>query len=238
MPDWDKKIIVSADDFGQSPGANKNILCLLSQKKLQRVSVMIEGKFSQEEINLLINSRVKIDLHLDFFSLLKNDPAGRKKTSAFGRLGAFFKDYLSGRISVPKIEKDWTQQLEKFRRIFGQYPEGLNSHEHIHFFPPYFKLISALAKKSKIKYLRFGKKNFVKTTNIVSLIIFFLIKINRRHFLASGLTSSDFLVSLDWLKKDYLKKINQLPPGEIELIVHPERAAEWEFIKTQKTSSF
>lgn len=253
-------IIVSADDFGQSPRANANILHLLSLKKLQRVSVMIEGKFSQEEINLLINSRVEIDLHLDFFSLLKNDPAGRKKTGAFGRLGAFLKDYLSGRISVPKVAKDWTRQLEKFRGIFGKDPAGLNSHEHIHFFPPFFKSILALAKKSEIKYLRFGKKDFVKATNFVSSIIFFLRKINRRRFLASDLTSSDFLVSLDWLKKDPFKKINphtkrllcpaskradyfgvgvnQLPPGEIELIIHPERTAEWEFIKTQPTSNF
>ena len=72
MPGSNKKIIVSADDFGQSPSANKNILELLAQNKLQRVSVLINGKFSLEEIRLLINSQVKIDIHLDLSDLLRN----------------------------------------------------------------------------------------------------------------------------------------------------------------------
>jgi predicted glycoside hydrolase/deacetylase ChbG (UPF0249 family) len=233
MPDSDKKIIISADDFGQSLGANINILKLLSQKKLQRISVMVNGEFSAEEIRLLLDSHVKLDLHLDFFSLLKNNLLFRKKTGAFVRLLAFLKYYLLGKISVFKVGRDWNAQLEKFNQIFGKYPDGLNSHQHIHFFPPYFKLILALARKSRITYLRLGKKDFMQTGNIVSLIIFFLRRINRRRFLDSGLASSDFLVSLDWIKKDPLGKIDRLPSGEIELIVHPERAAELEFIKTQ-----
>src|SRR5665647_1861281 len=97
MPD--KKIIVSADDFGQSPGVNTDILKLLSLKKLQRISVTINGKFSPEEIHLLINSQAAIDLHLDFFNLLEGDQAWRKKTGALVRLLVFFKDYLFGRVS-------------------------------------------------------------------------------------------------------------------------------------------
>ncbi|MFH1183185.1 MAG: ChbG/HpnK family deacetylase [Candidatus Moraniibacteriota bacterium] len=237
MPDLDKKIIVSADDFGQNPTANANILELLLLRKLQRISVMIDGKFSPEEIHCLIDSQVKIDLHLDLFGLSKNSQALRKKTGVLSRLWVFFRDYLSGKIRVSEVEKDWVRQLEKFRIIFGKYPDGLNSHEHIHFFPPYFKLILTLAEKLGINYLRLGKKDFVQTNSIVSWIIFYLRKINRRYFLASGLTSADFLISLDWLQKDSLKKINP-SCGEIELIVHPERMAELEFLKTQTILNF
>lgn len=232
MSALDKKIIISADDFGQGPKVNTDLLELLSLGKLQRVSVTIDGNFSPEEIRLLINSQAKIDLHLDFFNLLKGNQAWRKKTGAFIRLLVFFKDYLSGRISVPRVAKNWDQQLKKFNQIFGRYPSGLNSHEHIHFFPPYFKLISDLAEKSGISYIRFGKKDFIKTTNIVSLILFGLRKINRRRFENFKLISADFLISLDWLKKFNTAELNQLPPGEIELLIHPEKPAELEFIKT------
>ncbi|PIP26249.1 MAG: hypothetical protein CO140_04565 [Candidatus Moranbacteria bacterium CG_4_9_14_3_um_filter_40_7] len=234
MPDLEKKVIVSADDFGRSPEANANILELLSLKKLQRISVMVNGKFSPEEINSLINSQIKIDLHLNFLSLLENNQTWRKKTGVLSRLLFFFRDYLTGKISAPGAAQTWMEQLEKFHTIFGRYPDGLNSHEHVHFFPPYFKIILTLAQKSKTTYLRFGKKDFIEATNIVSLIIFFLKKINRRRFLASGLASADFWVSLDWLEKDALQKIKNLPSGEIELIVHPERAAELEFLKTRR----
>jgi predicted glycoside hydrolase/deacetylase ChbG (UPF0249 family) len=233
MPDLDRKIIVSADDFGQSSKANANILELLSLKKLQRISIMIDGNFSPEEIRLLINSHVKIDLHLDLFNLLENSWNKRIKAGAFSRLLNFFKDYLSEKISVLRVASNWTRQLEKFRTIFGKYPDGLNSHEHIHFFPPYFKLILALAEKSKITYLRFGKKDFVKITNVVSFIIFCLRKINRQYFKDSGLNSADFLISLDWLKKNGWEKSNNLLRGTTELIVHPEREAELFLIKNR-----
>jgi predicted glycoside hydrolase/deacetylase ChbG (UPF0249 family) len=227
------QISVSADDFGQSPKVNANILELLSLRKLQRVSVMIDGNFSPEEIRLLINSQAKLDLHLDLFSLLAGNQAWRKTTGALNRLLVFFKDYFSGRISVLKVAKNWTQQLEKFHMTFGKYPDGLNSHEHIHFFSPYFKLTLALAKKFKITYLRFGKKDFVKITNVISFIIFCLKKINHQHFKDSGLISSDFLVSLDWLKENSWEKLNNLPGETIELIVHPEREAELFLIKNR-----
>jgi predicted glycoside hydrolase/deacetylase ChbG (UPF0249 family) len=227
----DKKIVVSADDFGENPTTNASILYLLKLKKLNRVSVMVGGKFSPEEIRSLLDSHVKLDLHLDFFNSLESDQHWRKKTGAFVRLSVFCGDYLSGKIKISRIEANLTQQLEKFRVIFGKNPAGLSSHEHAYFFPPYFKLILALAKKSHIDYLRFGKENFVKATSIVSLIIFFLRKINRRHFLASGLTSTDFLVSLDWLKNNTLREIKNLPSGEIELVIHSERVAEMEIIK-------
>ena len=166
---------------------------------------------------------------------------------------AFSKNYLLGKIKTSAVKKDWTAQLEKFHAIFGKYPDGMNSHEHVHFFPPYFKIISALAQKSKITYVRFGKKDFLQADNFVSLVIFGLKKINRRRFLAAGFDSADFLISFDWLKEDALRETNphtkefacltdkdadyfgvvvkNLPCGEIELIIHPEITAEMEKMK-------
>lgn len=226
-------IIVSADDFGKNYSTNKNILELLSLKKLHRISVMINGTFSLEEVRLLFDSSVKLDLHLNFFNLLEGGPHSKEEVSILGRLLAFSKNYLLGKIKVSAVKEDWTAQLEKFHTIFGKYPDGLNSHEHVHFFPPYFKIISDLAQKSKITYVRFGKKDFLQANNFVSWVIFGLKKINRRRFLAAGLDSADFLISLDWLKEEALRETKNLPCGEIELIIHPEITAEMEFIKTR-----
>lgn len=224
-------IIVSADDFGKNSSTNKNILELLSLKKLHRVSVMINGNFSTEEIHLLLNSSCQLDLHLNFFNLLGNNPSSEKEINILSRLLIFFKNYLSGKIRASEVAADWDRQLEKFRLIFGKYPDGLNSHEHVHFFPTYFKLISALAKKSKVAYVRLGRKGFIQANSIVAWIIFCLRKINQRRFLTSALSSSDFLISLDWLGEAAYQKIKNLPDGEIELIIHPERAAELSFLK-------
>jgi len=232
MLNLEKKIIVSADDFGKNENANKNILELMTQNKLQRISVMVDGKLSPEEIRLLLDCHIKLDLHLTLYGLRENSLNYPKEIGVLSRLWFFSRDYLLGKISISKVEQNWMRQLEKFYAIFQKYPDGLSSHEHIHFFPPYCKLILALARKTKIGYLRFGKKDFFQITNPITLIIFLLRKINRRKFLDAGLSSADFLVSLDWLKKDGLRKIKNLPQGEIELLIHPEKPAELEFIKT------
>jgi predicted glycoside hydrolase/deacetylase ChbG (UPF0249 family) len=232
MPDLARKIIVSADDFGKNSSTHENILELLSLKNLHRVSVMINGTFSAEEIRLLLDSSVKLDLHLNFFNLFESGLYSKEGVGVLGRLLAFSKNYLLGKIKTSAVKKDWTAQLEKFHAIFGKYPDGLNSHEHVHFFPPYFKIISDLAQKSKITYVRFGKKDFLQADNFVSWVIFGLKKINRRRFLSAGLDSTDFLISLDWLKENALRETKNLPCGEIELVIHPEITAELEFLKT------
>src|SRR3989339_287063 len=60
-----KNLILTADDFGKSGQANKNILRLTEAGKLDRVSVMIEGDFSEEEIKNLLGSGVKLDIHFE-----------------------------------------------------------------------------------------------------------------------------------------------------------------------------
>lgn len=229
------KIILAADDFGKNALANKTILALLERKKIQRVSVMINGRFSSEEIKRLVNSGVKLDLHLNFFNLTSTNPWEEKRDfGIFHRLLLFLKIYCQGKTLPSKVKKAWAEQMQKFFRIFGRYPDGINSHEHIHLFPPYFKIALEIAKKNQINYLRFGKKDWHQKKNCVSLIIWLLRKINRKVFLVSKINSSEFLISLDWLKDFSLKHIPTLPSGEIELIVHPERKKELEAAEALK----
>lgn len=61
----EKKLIISADDFGMNPLANKNILILAEAGKLDRVSVMTNGFFSTQEIERLKRTGVCLDIHLE-----------------------------------------------------------------------------------------------------------------------------------------------------------------------------
>ena len=45
-----KNLIISADDFGKSELANKNILSLAEAGKLDRISVMIEGDSMKKDV--------------------------------------------------------------------------------------------------------------------------------------------------------------------------------------------
>ena len=236
-------LIISADDFGISEQANRAILKLAREKKIDRVAVMIGGKISKNEVKDLLESGVKIDIHLhllghDFF-------AKREKESRDGtikRIAIFLIDFLTGRYGQAKVKIIWKKQIEIFKEIFGCYPDGINSHEHIHFFPPFFKTVLKIKEEYKTEYLRLGKLKYFQKFGSISFILNKLRLINFRRnlifFTPLGiarsypfeLNTSDFLVSFDWIKDEEKFFENLVEKTQTELIFHPERDREYEFL--------
>ncbi|MFA7319120.1 MAG: ChbG/HpnK family deacetylase [Parcubacteria group bacterium] len=239
-------LIISADDFGVSETANHNILALARAGKIDRAGVMMGGQISPEEARGLLESGIKLDIHLhlleaDYFAKRN----GESERNVFGRMFIFAVDVLSGRYSSGKVKLIWKKQIEDFHVLFGKYPDGLNSHEHMHFFPPFFRVALALKEKFGISFMRLGKWEHKTGLNftLVAFILNTLRRINARlnqifvtppHIAKDVpfvLNTSDFLVSFDWIK-DYDKFFDQLPsPGQTELVFHPERPDEFEFLK-------
>ena len=223
-----KNLIISADDFGISQLANDNILLLAEAGKLDRVAIMTNGIFSPEEIIRLKKSGVKLDIHLDLDHAIS--PKRKLKDGVLLRAIIFFSKYLKDYINADSKKILWQEQLKKFHSIFGKYPDGINSHQHVHFFPGYFKIIIRLSQKNNIPFVRFGKKWLIQSNSKVYRILNWLHKMDLKFFLASALGSSDFMLSLDW-SRDIHKTLKQLPDGITEVVCHPERPEEFEFIK-------
>lgn len=222
-------IIFSADDFGRSEVANRNILKLAKLGKIQRVAVMIHGTINSEEVKKLLKTDVKLDLHLTVSRISNKD---LRFKNSLNRLARFIFLYLSGKTNTEKVLLDWEEQIQNFQETFNKLPDGLNSHEHIHFFPPYFKITLALCKKYKIDFLRFGKKEVIPMSNLVGKILNLLNKIDKKYFKKDdkNITSSDFLISLDWIENlDKILKKNTT--GTIEIVCHPEREEEFRQLK-------
>jgi predicted glycoside hydrolase/deacetylase ChbG (UPF0249 family) len=221
-----ENLVITADDFGKSEKANRNILELAKAGKLDRVAVMTDGEISSEEIRDLIASGVKIDIHLELDWQKKRRELMKDHTlkQSFIFLLNYFR---SGR--GKNISDQWANQVEIFRNIFGRYPDGINSHEYVHFFPAYFKIALELGKKYQMKNIRLGKKGFLGKRTLAHLILNNLCLVNRKYFRNSNVNSSDFFVSLDWISNidNFLEK---MPKGKIEIAVHPEREKEFDLI--------
>lgn len=222
-----KNLIITADDFGKSELANENILKLARLGKLDRVSVMADGDFAAGEVEELIATGVKLDVHFELAWQKKR--RGKMKDSTL-KQGIIFlvNHFRSGQRK--KIRKEWENQIEKFREIFGRYPEGINSHEYIHFFPVYFKIALDFAKQFGIPNIRFAKSGFLGKRNSAHLVLNSLCRWNKNYFFDSKLDSSDFFVSLDWVS-DMEKFVKNLPEGKTEIACHPEREEELEMIE-------
>lgn len=229
-----KKIIISADDFGISRWANENILKLAEGGKLDRVEVMMSKNITPEHASRLQASGVKLDIHLhlakDMLDFWQNN-SRKIETGAAKRGIIFFYHILFGKNKPRKAKMEWESQIEDFRNVFGRYPDGLSSHEHIHFFPLYFSVVGNLCKKYNISYIRFGKKNFKGENNQIGFIINLLKKINMGKFKKFFLESSDIMMSFDWIE-NFDAFMEKIPAGcSTEVVFHPEKENEFKFIE-------
>ena len=108
------RIIVSADDFGISQLATANILKLVREKKLDRVEVMMSKNLTPEQVMELLNSGVKIDIHLH----LAKDKIDRWQTEPrnmnpgiLERVVPFFMNFFKGKTSIGVTEAEWHWQI-------------------------------------------------------------------------------------------------------------------------------
>ena len=172
-----EKITLSADDFGKTHEGNVRILELAQKGKLDRVAIMVNRDYlSAKDLAHIRACPVALDLHLEF-------PFQKKKSrSIIKRSFLFLYHHLTNQKS---ITAGWEEQIQKFISLFGKVPDGLNAHEHIHFFPPYFQVAIKLCEKYKIPYLRFGKISVIKNHKAISHILCRLHKKNRPAFAAS-----------------------------------------------------
>jgi predicted glycoside hydrolase/deacetylase ChbG (UPF0249 family) len=230
-----KKIVISADDFGISRTASEKILELVKAEKIDRVAVMMSENITEEQVKTLLDSGVKIDVHFHLAGEKINSWQNRKEEYKEGdikRIIIFLWAYFFSRGRIREAEAEWYFQLGGFRKIFKKDPDGVSSHEHIHFFPAYFKIMMEIASQNNIEFVRFGKNNY-KKFGLVSFILNSLRFFDYKYFkeLQPKLKTTDFFVSFDWIK-DYNNFFGSIPAGKVvELVFHPERPEEFKFLK-------
>ena len=223
--------IVSIDDFGIGPTANRRTLVLAREKKVDRVAVMAHGSVSHEEVQQLLASGVALDIHLDVDEAISSK---RKiKESAFVQAVRFGFWFLLGKWSTRHVEKKWEKQLQKFFVLFGRYPDGLNTHRHVHFFPPFFRIMVCLAKKYNIPFVRLGRRGYgcmCMTAIILNVLRLWNRRILRREPI---LETSDRMASADWILPRDVRECPAITKREesVEIVFHPERDEEFECLK-------
>jgi predicted glycoside hydrolase/deacetylase ChbG (UPF0249 family) len=231
MPAPSKKIFITLDDFGISQVANERMLTLIRLgDRIDRIAVMMNGSFSDAQRDELLRSGIKIDIHLDASETI--NPTRKLKEGALLRILVFLWRFLRGESGPSRVRAIWEQQIQDFHTRFGRYPDGLNSHQHVHYFPPYFRVFTGLAQKYHIPTVRFGT-HFTANATSVAFVLNTLRLIDQYLFPAKHLTTTTLMLSGDWLHSfDTLSIQQKLRPGQqAEIIFHPERDEEYTFLK-------
>ncbi|OGI22226.1 MAG: hypothetical protein A2808_02460 [Candidatus Moranbacteria bacterium RIFCSPHIGHO2_01_FULL_55_24] len=223
-PEKRRKLVIVADDYGIRDTVPVT-LELVQAGKIDRVAVLIR-EVSESDCERLKATGIPIDLHLDLRGLLASGE--QVEESVITRLISFLFRLLSGRLTEARVAHVWREQIEMFREAFGRVPDGLNSHENVHYYPPFFRALIKLAHTHGIAYVRFGKHGVQAGSEkqLVAWILSFLHRFSTKAFAALPRATSDTVTSLDWFGNGF-READFPGEGPIEVIVHPERVEEY-----------
>ncbi len=232
-----KKLIVNADDFGWSSSVNLGIVDCYRSGIVTSTSLLATGVAFDNAVTLTReNTGLQIGVHLNFYrgkALLKE--SGQLP----GSVSRFLKLFLTKKITLNQIEKEFRAQIEKVRAT-GLVITHLNSEKHLHLWPSIFRLTCKLADEYKIPYVRLVREKL--STNPISLVLTQFSHYNAQVLVKYGLTSSDSTIGVSRAPADLINLERLLEEGaggdgeSVEFIVHPGYLDEefWQIDKSIK----
>ena len=138
-----RPIWLCADDYGISPAVSKAIRELVAQGRLNATSVMVAApSFDRAEAEALkmLNvgaRRVAIGLHVTLTGKFEPMSPGFRPTrhGTFLSLAEMMVHGRLGLLSRKRLTVEIATQLEAFVTRFGQTPDFIDGHQHVHLFP-------------------------------------------------------------------------------------------------------
>lgn len=165
-----KNVIVTADDFGISPGVNRAVLISHNRGSLTHASLMANGKHLKDAIILsgVSAPNLKLGLHINLTSgkpVLKPeqvpdlvDEGGNFK---YGPVGLLLQIIVNSNLKK-QITAEITAQINKLKKREVQISH-LDGHHHVHMIPGIFPLVVKLAKEFNIPRIRVVNESLVNT---------------------------------------------------------------------------
>ena len=138
-----RPIWLCADDYGIAPAVSKAIRELVAQGRLNATSVMVAApSFDRAEAESLkmLNAgarRVAIGLHVTLTGKFKPMSPGFRPTrhGTFLSLAEMMVRGRLGLLNRKRLAVEIATQLEAFVTQFGQSPDFIDGHQHVHLFP-------------------------------------------------------------------------------------------------------
>ena len=147
-----KRLIVNADDWGLTPGVNRGIVRAFQHGIVTSTSLLVTGRAFEDAVTLARQlPELDVGLHLALVeeqAVLPPEalPTLVDKTGRLPRTkGEFFKRALLGQINWDEVEREIASQIARFQQT-GLGLSHIDSHQHIHMFPPVFRIVTRLTR--------------------------------------------------------------------------------------------
>lgn len=150
-----KKIILCADDFGQSQAISEGILNLASQGRLSAISCMVNGPAWEAQCAKLRKyDEIGMGLHLNF---THGEPLSQEWQQHVGEVFSGLTTLLLKSIPPKVIHAEIKAQILKFKQELSIWPQFIDGHQHVHQLPSVAKELI-----QTVQYLNF--KPWFRTT--------------------------------------------------------------------------
>lgn len=246
-------LIINGDDLGFARSINDAIVQCANRGVLRSATLMANGRaFDHAVESLRAAGNLKVGIHMvltdlhplggpgDVGGLVGED--GRLPRGPWGLLASM----VRGRVSGEDLRRELSLQVEKLLD-HGIRPTHLDSHKHVHVFPPVLNAVVHVAQRYGIPWIR---NPFDDSGGLVGMLqcvagnlrprflqqtiqsrlarifqVYFLHSVRRaglrtpRHFYGTALTGL-------WSLESARRAFHQLPAGISEWMVHPGNADE------------
>ncbi len=229
-----RNLIVNADDFGFSVGVTNGILQAHQAGILTSATLMTTMPDAQRAIQLAQqNHRLGVGIHL---CLTQGTPLAGMDGPLFSPRGVFPSrmTQLLWRLTRDKsvlrqVRREWESQIN-FAISRGLQPTHLDSHKHIHHWPPLGEIAMDLARHFNIRHIRCAREQTIPGVARPAMeyrMLSRMAKALASHVNQAGLTTTDWffgLAATGRFSADVWRLLlNHLPPGTGEVMVHPGR---------------
>ncbi len=215
---------LSLDDVGHTKAITERALELIGMGVVDRISVMMQ--FEDLAAVAATSSDVAKDIHLHFHPKIYAPSFIGALTCTFDRLALFVRIHLDPSCAR-NIASAWESQIQSFITVFGSTPDGINTHEHIHFIPRLYPHVVQLALEYNIPYIRMGSLRIESNDYRERLLSLW----RKKNIIPHQLTTSSGLYSYDW-KRLSIPEIESQLPAKTELIFHPQYEEDYAFLRT------
>ena len=154
-----RALIVNGDDFGLTQGVNAGILDAHLHGILTSTSLFANRPATDDAITIARQTpTLGVGCHLTLVDGVPVLPSAELPTLAPGGAfratwGRFLAASLAGRIELQEIERELSAQIERLRDS-GITLTHLDSHKHVHAYPPVFEIVARLAARLTIPVVR------------------------------------------------------------------------------------
>ncbi len=231
------RLIVNADDFGQTNGVNAGIVEAHRNGILTSATLMANGAAFEDAVRLAGSCpELGVGVHLN---LVEGEPVSRPSDvpSLLDRRGnllskfALVRRHLAGRLNAEQLRREVEAQIDRVLRA-DIVPTHVDSHKHVHAYPPFFSVVTQVARARgvgavRLPLERLGWKELASCPSdaVRTFLINGASSVSRRLLRRTPLYTTDAFagtlrtgkVTVPWL----VGWIASLSHGTAELMVHP-----------------